>query len=124
MPVIEPDFSEAAGLKPGQYIARIAGSEILTGKISGNPYIKWTLTTVDNEIPADNNQVVYHTTPHVGKGAAFFRRFVEAVTGEPLGEAIASFNTDDLHGRSVLVTLVEETGSDWLKVKAVARVGA
>jgi hypothetical protein len=121
MPLISPDFSEAAGLKPGEYVARIAASTLKKSQ-AGNDYVSWQLTTAGNPDIAANDQVVYYNTPFTGRGAFRFRKFVEAAVGEPLGEALASFNTDELHGRSVVITVEANPKSTWPDVTAVRSV--
>jgi len=122
-PNIVPDFSQAAGLDSGTYMARIVGSEEKIGKESGNPYINWKLTTTGNAEAKDNNQVIFHITPFTGPGAGLFKTFVEAALGEPVGDEIANFETEALHSREVMMTVEKEAGRAFAKVKSVAAVG-
>jgi len=121
MPQIIPDFSEAAGLKPGEYMARIAASTLKKSQ-AGNDYISWQLTTAGNAEVAANDQVVYYNTPFTGRGAFRFKKFVEAAVGEPV-DALTNYNTDDLHGRSVLITVEANPQSTWPDVTAVKSAG-
>lgn len=122
MPSITPDFSESAALKAGEYLARIAGSELGTSQ-AGNGYVKWTLTTADNADVKCNNFPLTYFTNYTGKGAFAFKRFVEAAVGESIADEIANFNTDDIHGRMVSVVVIDDPERGWPKVKAVKGAG-
>jgi hypothetical protein len=123
MPSISPDFSEAAGLKAGEYLARISDSELGEKAETGSKWIKWTLTTADNPEAAMNNFPLTYFTNYVGKGAGFFKRFVEAAVGETIADEIADFNTDDIHGRMVKVIVIDDPERGYPKVKSVRGAG-
>ncbi len=123
-PQITPDFSEAAGLKPGTYDARITSGEVKTSK-NNNTYVKWQLTTISAD-PKFADQVVYHNTMTTGRGAGMLQSFFKAAMGEELGSGQA-FDTEQLLGREVNITVVE--GKDqqgnptsWPEIKAVKAI--
>lgn len=123
MPAINPDFSESAGLKAGEYLARVSDSVLGTSN-AGNGWVKWTLTTADNAEVAANNYPLTYFTNYTGKGAGFFKRFVEAAVGEVIADEISDFNTDDIHGRMIGVIVVDDPERGYPKVKAVRAVSA
>lgn len=119
-PQISVDFTEAAEgtLPPGDYPVRIVDSTVRESKTSGNPYINWTLETFGKSEDKLNGRKVFHSTPVTGKGAGILRQFLSA-----MGEStdIQQLETTDLHGRELVVVIVEDKESTYPKVKTVKR---
>lgn len=106
MPLITPDYSEAQSSQPipsGTYSARIKDCQEKVGKSSGNPYLNWKLEIFDSE--KYNNRIVFLMTMLSGAGAGKLRDLYEAATG--LESDGKPFDTDQLLGKEVKVTLVE-----------------
>lgn len=123
-PEITPDFSEAVGLEPGTYQARITDAEVLTSK-KDTQYIKWKMTTI-SEDPKFADQLVYHNTMLSGRGAGILKTFFVAAMGEELADG-QGFDTEQLLGREVMITVVEgkdQQGNptNWPEIKAVKAI--
>lgn len=118
VPMIEADFTEATDtLPPGEYAARVVNSEVRTSKTSGGTYINWTLETFGKDDERFNGRKIFHSTPTTGKGAGILRQFLNATAVETTGQ----FETTDLHGRELVVVIVEDKESTYPRVKTVKR---
>lgn len=127
MPVITPDFSEAAtgAIPAGTYKARIVDAEVKTSK-AGNAYIQWKMQIfgAEGQVSRYNNWNFNHRTMTSGKGAGMLKDFYKAATGEI---APTSFDTDILLGKEVQVVLAEGKDQDgnvssYPEVKGVRRI--
>lgn len=126
MPQITVDLSEAVemgGVVPGVYSARISGCEQKIAKTSGATYLKWELTIfgAEGELSRFNNHKAWYNTMTSGKGAGMLKNLVKSATGE---EIAGDFDTDNLLGKEVQLTLVEGKNqqgepSGYPEVKAV-----
>lgn len=104
--LIKPDFSEVTDSKPvppGVYSARIKDVESKESQ-AGNTYLNWKLELFGT--PEVNNRVVFTATPIKGAGAFRLQQLYKAATGEDIS-ATSGFDTDQLIGKEVQVTLVE-----------------
>ena len=121
--MISPDFSEATEFElvpEGIFNTRITKTEVKTSQ-AGNQYVNWTLDIfgAEGEYEKVNNQKIWHITMCSGKASGMLKKFVKAVTGE---DPVPSFDTDDLLGREVEVTIahrVDQQGEKRASVKAV-----
>lgn len=124
---ITPDFSEAVSRDPiadGIYHARIIEASLQPSK--KNPtesYIKWKLELfgAEGDLAKENGKMLFYNTMITGKGAGMLKDLVHAATGK---EIDADFDTDELLGQQVTVTLkarIKEDGTAdaWPDVKAV-----
>lgn len=126
MAVITPDFSEAVEFElipEGVWNTRIVKSEIKTSQ-NGNDYVNWTMDIfgAEGDYEKYNNQKIWHITMCSGKASGMLKKFVTVVTGE---EPKAEFDTDDLLGESLSVTIghsPDNNGEARAKVKAVAAI--
>lgn len=111
MAVIIPDFSEVTErtpVAPGTYSARITDCEAKTSK-TGNDYLNWKMTLFGT--PEIANRVIFHMTPVKGKGAFRLQELYKAAKGEDISKG-AQFDTDQLIGSELSVTLVEGRDQD------------
>src|SRR3990172_1730710 len=121
MPLIQPDFSEVLEALPeGTYQAKIVDAEVKQSK-AGNTYVRWQMSVFGADDTRCNGKSVWHSTPVTGKGAFRLQQLVKAGTGVP---ASGQFDTSDLMGRDVLITVVDgidQNGekSGYPEVKAV-----
>ena len=118
MGLINPDFSEEVlPPKPGEYRARIAKVEQKFGKTYGTPFLNWKLECATPR----GILSVFHSTPIAGKGAGFFRRFMEAIDPNYDGRPV---DADQLIGRTLRVQLEDQVDANnrktgYLKVAEV-----
>lgn len=121
MALIKPNFDDVAGqLEPGTYPARILANELRTSQSSGKPYVNWTLQLFGDS--KWNNRQVFLMTPTTGKGAFRLQNLYRAATGETM-IAGSDFDTDQLNGREITVTLVkghDQQGEERIEVKSTA----
>lgn len=124
--LVTPDFSEALSdeqVPAGVYKVRVDSCETKTSK-AGASYLSWKLIIfgAEGEAARQNNRHVYLTTMTAGPGAGILKRFVQST----LGEVPKTFNTEDLYGRELQVTLVDRTKPDgtpgWPEVKAMSTI--
>lgn len=105
MPLIQPDFSDILEKLPeGVYKAHIVDVEEKTSQ-TGNPYVKWQLTVYDAPDARCNGKAVWTNTPTSGKGAFRLQQLYTAAMGKKLEGA---FDSIELMGKSVLITVVNE----------------
>lgn len=123
---ITPDYSEALESGPvpaGVYNTRIDSWTEKTSK-AGAKYLSWKLVIfgAQGDSAKQNNRVVFLTTMTSGPGAGILKSFVKAA----LGEVPTEFDTDNLVGRELQVTLVDRQKPDgepgWPEVKAMAPI--
>jgi hypothetical protein len=123
---ITPDFNEAQEqdqIPAGVYNARVNGVEQKTSK-AGAAYLSWKLVIygAEGEYARQNNRPVFLTTMTSGKGAGILKSFIKAT----IGTVGASFNTDDLLGKELQITLVSRNKPDgtpgWPEVKAMKAI--
>lgn len=104
--LISPDLSEVTEpITPGTYKCHVVGAEVKESK-AGNQYINWTLETFDEAQPKNNGRRVYHMTPFKGPGAFRLTEFYTAVTRQTLSKEKPQFDTEQLIGGKIEVTLV------------------
>lgn len=102
-PQINPDFSEVVEITPGEYPARITGSEVkMTQK--QEPMAQWELTLFGATDERVNGRSLRHRTMCVGRGAGMLKQLIKAATGEDLAPG-QTFDTEALHGREVLLVV-------------------
>jgi hypothetical protein len=123
MALIKPDFTEVAGLQPGNYNARITGGELTKSK-AGNDMIKWTYEIFGSEDKGSNGQLVFDRTMTSGKGAFRLQDLYRAAMKEELK---GSFDTDMLLGKEIKITLAQGmqqdgTPSKYPEVKSVSGI--
>lgn len=109
MALIKPDFSEVSeisAVQPGTYNARIINAEAQTSK-AGGAMINWKLELFGN--PEINGRTVFSRTMVSGKGAFRLQELYKAALGQTLEGA---FDTDDLLGKELIVTLVPGKSQD------------
>jgi len=111
-------------ITPGTYKTRVVGVEEKVSK-AGNPMLNWKTTVFDDL--KYNGATIFHTTPITGKGAFRLQEFYLAATGEELTKDSPSFDTEQIVGQEVLMTLVaglDQQGnpSKWPDVKAVTAI--
>lgn len=104
--LISPNLEDVTDpIQPGTYKCHITGAEVKQSQ-SGNQYINWTLETFDEPEAKNNGRRIYHMTPIAGKGAFRLTEFYQAVTRQTLSKENPKFDTDQLLGGKVEVTLV------------------
>lgn len=110
---INPDFSEEIKpLGPGKYSVRVMEYSLQTGKQFGTKFINWKLETLG----ASGGVTIFHSTPIEGKGAGFFKRFVQA-TINPLYDG-GQVDLEKIIGKTLVVdTFKDDRG--YLKVREV-----
>lgn len=123
---ITPDFTEAqekTQIPAGVYNVRVDSCEQKTSQ-KGAKYLSWKLVIFGAEgtYAKQNNRPVFLTTMTSGPGAGILQTFIKAT----LGTVGASFNTDDLLGKELQVTLVDRVKPDgtpgWPEVKAMKAI--
>lgn len=128
-PDITPDFSEAAGVVPGTYTARIVGAEIkLTKATPPQKRVSWKLEVFGETAGAANGGILFHSTMAEGRGAGMLRDLVLAATGEELKTGVA-FNPEHLTGKEIVVVVVQGTDqsgavSKWPEVTSVSAIAS
>lgn len=110
VPMINPDFSQEAGIAPGIYEAKIMSCEQRIGQKSGNPFLNWTLNV--------KGYKVFHSTPIGGPGAGLLKQLVRAAYSP--GYDGGPINTDALLGKMIQVKLEKEQDGKYLRVVQVA----
>ena len=124
MALITPDFSEANDkvIEVGLYNTRITKTDLKTSQ-AGNQYVQWTLDIfgAEGDYAQFNNRKVWHNTMCSGTAAGMLRKFVKAATGE---DPTAKFDSDDLIGREIAVTIGHRNyeGNIQADVKAVQQI--
>lgn len=124
--LIEANLSEVEEMTPvpaGTYQARITAVEAKESK-AGNPYLNWKSELIGEDV---NGRIVFHTTPISGKGAFRLQELYRAATHEVLSKESPSFDTEQIIGKEVLMTLtygVDQEGNprQWPEVKSVAPI--
>jgi hypothetical protein len=126
MPMISPDFSEAADfapITPGTYKARVIECQTKESK-KGATYLRWTMEVFGaDESLKVNNRKFWYNTMVTGKGAGNLKSLLRAA----MGEVPTQFDTDALLGKEVQVVLVQgrdQQGnpSDFPDVKSVSKL--
>jgi len=122
MALIKPDFSESTDtVGPGTYKVRVTDAKMdkWAGKDGGKdtPYVNWTLETFDEAEQKNNGRRVWLKTPVAGKGVFRLKDLYKAATREELD---GEFDTDQLLGKEVQVTMAERNG--YVEVKTIAPI--
>lgn len=117
MPMIQPDFTQAAGgkLEHGEYPVRVTNAEVKFSKTSGAPYVRWELEVFGKSDDSLNGRKTWHNTPTTGKGAGILKSFLEACGVASEGE----FDTEALYGKELIVVLGPDKDPSYTVVKAV-----
>ncbi len=122
MALITPDFSEAQDklIPVGVYNARVVKTDAKKSQ-KGDTYVMWTLQLfgAEGDYEEFNDYKLWHNTMCSGVASGMLKKFVKAVTGE---EPTPSFDTDDLLGAELAVTIAHKIyeGEPKPEVKAVA----
>lgn len=121
--LITPDRSECADqITPGDYKVRIKEANVDEWAArDGKPatsYVEWTLETFDEPEVKNNGRFIRYKTPLNGKGAFRISSFYRAATGTSLANG-ASFDTEQLLGRTLLATVGMQRDTEYTEVKAV-----
>ena len=122
--LVQPDFSEVRDeVSPGTYKGVIKKGEVKDWP-SGGKYVNWEIETYGEADPKNNGRKIFHKTSVSGKSAFQLQKFYRAATGEIL---TGQFDTEQLVGKAVQVTLVDGTNREgqptgYVEVKTVSAV--
>lgn len=112
--LVTPDFSDVQdSVGTGTYFCRIVDAQMGEWQkkdgSGSTPYINWRMETFNEENPKNNGRSVFHKTPLTGGGAFRLKDFYKAATKSQLA---GPFETEELLGKEVLITLVDGTDRD------------
>lgn len=122
---IQIDQSEVVdGIPEGEYIVNIVDAEMKTSK-SGNPYLRWQFTVVNNVEARFNGQAIWHSTPTTGKGAFRLLQLYRAAQGTKLDRTATTIEPQAILGKQVKIVVVPSHDQDgnpngFTEVKSVA----
>lgn len=112
MGLIKVDLSEAAEpLTAGVYKARVVDCKTEESR-DGKPRLNWRLEVYGASNPGHNGRSIFHRTPLTGKGVFRLQELYQAATREQLTKDNPEFDTEQIMGREVEVTLVDGRDRD------------
>lgn len=114
MALVKPDLSEhteTLTLAPGTYKVRVTGCEQKTS-VKGSDYLNWKMEVFGAEKAAYNGKWVFMMTPLSGKGVFRLVELYSAATKEKLNPKTPEFDTEQIIGKEVEVTLAEARDQD------------
>jgi len=123
--LIEPNLSEVQdSLEAGVYTVQVSGAQVGQWDKEGRvtPYVKWELSTIDEADAKNNGRKLWDSTPVSGRGVFRLQNFYRAVTGETLSKEAPSFDTEQLVGRQLKVT-VAINAAGYTEVKSYQALG-
>lgn len=122
MALVKPDFTEVQdNVGVGTYRARITDAKLGAWPAKDDrpeqPFINWQMKTFGEAEEKNNGRSIFFRTSTTGKGAFMLRDLYKAAVGQVL---VGSFDTEQLFGKEIEVTLAERNG--YTEVKTVRAI--
>ena len=110
--LLSPDFSEIKDeVSPGTYKCMIRSGTVKEWP-RGGMYVNWEMETYGESDSKNNGRRLFHKTPLSGGGAFKLQQFYKAATGQALDPSKPQFDTEQLNGAKVEITLVDGTDKE------------
>lgn len=124
MSLITPNLDEVQeAIEAGVYKVQVTKVEtgVWNTQKGDLPYLKVHLDTFEEVNPKNNGRKIFYSMPLAGKGAFLVANFYRACTGESINKENPSFDTEQIMGRQLEVT-VDINSAGYTEVKTVKAI--